>query len=405
MNRQRRLMPRATTLQGEPSAAPRSVKIWRGERGWTLPLREGNRYVVGRHDAADIVFDEGQVSRLHGVLCFDEGDWWFEDYGSEHGTTLRPQEEEERTLSPHLPERLGCGDVIELGNPESRLELLPHLEDPEELSGATCLSAAAQEFRRRLRLAAKTRMPVLLVGPSGAGKSWAAARVHQDSDATGPFVSLHCARLPSDESALHSELLGHLRGAVSGADAPRAGKLVAADGGTLFLDEVECLSEPAQGFLLDVLEGTGDLSPLGAKSQALHGPVFRLVSASKRPLGESPLRRDLAERLMEGHTWRLPTLDERVADIPGLMRLFAAEQETLLGLDTEVSDEAIELACATPWPGQLRQLRAAVITLLQLELAEGALSQQRPSRLILRGKALQEHLAQRGESWGERPTR
>src|SRR5436190_1727835 len=70
----------------------------------------------------------------------------------------------------------------------------------------TQLSAAARAFAERVRLAARTRVPVFLLGPSGAGKTFTARQIHDDSQTPGPFVPINCARLPHDPTALHSEL-------------------------------------------------------------------------------------------------------------------------------------------------------------------------------------------------------
>ncbi|MEW5848648.1 MAG: sigma 54-interacting transcriptional regulator [Myxococcota bacterium] len=409
---------RRVVMPGSLGPAPELVEMktpWRAERAVALRvhrdqmppallmLRE-ERYVLGRHDAADVVFESGAVSRLHAVLRSEEGRWFFQDYDSRNGSTLRrPGADVAVPLPAHKPVELFVGDVVELGTPEARLEVvgasaLPTSEDPTE--DAALISPVSRAFAARIELAARTRVPVFLLGPSGSGKTHTARQIHLKSQGTGPFVPINCARLPQDPAALHSELLGHVRGAFTGAESSRTGKFIQADGGTLFLDEVESLHPLAQGFLLDVLEGSGDLSPLGSRTPVVRAPIFRLVSASKRPLAQSGLRADLCERLAEGHMWKMPTLDERREDIPGLVTVFVNEQSRMLGVPIVITDEAVAAAVDAPWPGQIRQLRAMIMALSQIALAENAGAPAPQRRLVLRRSDVERHLRERDEAFG-----
>ncbi len=401
--------PVKSALERTLGEAVRAVRILRGEGARTLRLDESARYVLGRHDAADIVFDAPEVSRLHGVLRFVGGAWRYEDYGSQNGSTL-VRLDDIRAVPAHAPVELRALDVLELGGEGARIELLPASEaDDDDDDGARSLdvvvSKAARAFAERVRLAARTRVPVFLLGPSGVGKTFTAREIHDASALPGPFVPVNCARLPQEPTALHSELLGHVKGAYTGADGARTGKLVFADGGTLFLDEVESLPALAQGFLLDVLEGSGDLAPLGAQAPRLKPITFRLVAASKLPLGKSGLRDDLCERLAEGHLWRVPGLEERREDIPGLLRRFAAEQEKMLGARVSIPPAAVRFCVDAPWPGQIRQLRASVVALSQLGLARLSERAERTGgkrpEIVLRDGDFAAHLAERELVFGD----
>ena len=391
--------PAKVAAAAAPAGPVRAMRIVRAAGEAVLRLDDGERYVVGRHDAADVVFDGDDVSRLHGVLRHDDGRWWFEDYGSSNGSVVVRVGGGSVDVEPHRPIALGPGDRVELGGAQAVLEALaepPAADDDRRVDVER--SAAARAFAEKVRLAGRTRVPVFLLGPSGVGKTFTARRIHELSGAPGPFVPVNCARLPVEPTALHSELLGHVKGAYTGADTARPGKLVVADGGTLFLDEVESLPPLAQGFLLDVLEGSGDLAPLGAAAVKLKPATFRLVSASKAPLARSGLRPDLCERLAEGHLWRVPTLDERKDDVPALVRRFAAEQAAMLGVAVVVDAGFTDAAKAARWPGQIRQLRACVVVLAQLGLAkqDGARRQ-----VALRAADLQRWLDERADAFGD----
>jgi DNA-binding NtrC family response regulator len=399
--------PRQHTPSSSPpglAALPiAAMVIERDGASTSMSLEGQDRYVLGRHDAADVIFDDAAVSRLHGVLSHHHDAWIYEDYGSHNGTVLMSADGRERALPPRTPTTVQAGDVLELGGPASRVRLAAGLVQSAEhaaRSEDTERSTAAVQFAERLRLAGRTRVPVFLLGPSGVGKTHSARRLHELSRLPGAFVPVNCARLPTDPTALHSELLGHVRGAYTGAEATRTGKLVQADGGTLFLDEVESLPPIAQGFLLDVLEGSGDLAPLGAGAVRLKPLTFRLVSASKRPLRDSGLRPDLCERLAEGHLWRVPSLADRTADIPGFVHRFCREQSALLGVDVTVTDAAVRAAQKAHWPGEVRMLRATFVALAQLALAT-TLERGRASRAIVIDDAvLQRQLREREDVFG-----
>jgi DNA-binding NtrC family response regulator len=410
--RPRVVAPRAAAKASNASdGAVKAARILRGERASTIRLDEGARYVLGRHDAADVAFDAPEVSRLHGVLRFVDGAWLYEDYGSQNGSTL-VRLEDIGPVAAHKPVTLRVHDVIELGGEAARIELLGEAEADEDedadgarevSSSSVELSKAARAFNEKVKLGARTRVPIFLLGPSGVGKTFTARQIHELSSLPGPFVPVNCARLPQEPTALHSELLGHVKGAYTGAENARTGKLVHADGGTLFLDEVESLPSLAQGFLLDVLEGSGDLAPLGAAAPRLKPITFRLVAASKQPLSTSGLRSDLCERLAEGHLWRVPGLEERREDIPGLVKRFAAEQEKMLGAKVIVAPAAIRFCVDAAWPGQVRQLRAAVVALAQLGLARALeKSDDAPSDVVVKLSETDfaAHLAERDAAFG-----
>jgi len=217
-------------------------------------------------------------------------------------------------------------------------------------------SKAARKLEDSVRDGARKSRPVLLFGPSGSGKTYLAQRVHELSGRRGSYIELNCGRLPRDPNQLQSELLGHVKVAYTGATHRRTGALFEADHGTLFLDEVESLPAEAQVFLLDVLEGTSHLRPLGS-DKGLSRPNVRFVCSTKVPLDRTPLREDLVNRLVRGHRIIIPTLAERREDIPILVANILDIIRAEVGALATVTEEAMEFLMTQPWPGHVRQLK------------------------------------------------
>src|SRR5881227_1370085 len=173
-------------------------------------------------------------------------------------------------------------------------------------------------------MAARSDARVLLIGESGTGKELLASHIHQQSPfATGPFVKVNCAAIPTE--LLESELFGHDKGAFTGAMTARRGKFELADGGTIFLDEVGDLHAASQAKLLRVLQ-EGEFHRVGGE-QPIRVKV-RVISATNRDLTEmirdGGFREDLYYRLCVVPI-RVPGLRERPQDIPGLADYFLAE--------------------------------------------------------------------------------
>jgi DNA-binding NtrC family response regulator len=265
---------------------------------------------------------------------------------------------------------LSVDDVVFVGDSGCALSVSDQALAPRDVAArATAISARGQRLERELGRAAASDHVVLLVGTSGSGKTWAARQLHERSGRRGAFIALNAAALPTDQAQLRSLLLGHVKGAFTGATADHEGAFVAADGGTLFLDEVDSLNAVVQGFLLTLLEQSGDLAPLGAPvgapvGRARRGPLsVKVVAASKTPLAQTALRHDLAFRLVDGHIVELPTLAERAEDIPGLVQAFLDELNGTDGTATAFDDDAVAACASAALPGGVRQLRGLVRTL------------------------------------------
>jgi DNA-binding NtrC family response regulator len=205
-----------------------------------------------------------------------------------------------------------------------------------------------------------TDAPVLITGESGTGKELAAISIHRRSGrAAGPFIPINCAALP--KTLVASELFGHEKGAFTGADQRRIGRLQAADKGTVFLDEIGDLPMDLQAHLLRFLQEStidrvGGVHPIKVD--------VRVIAATNVPLrkavAEGRFREDLFFRL-NVLTVEMPPLRERGEDIDRLAAFFvtkfAAEGgKPLAGL----SPEARTLVRAHAWPGNIRELIATM---------------------------------------------
>lgn len=208
------------------------------------------------------------------------------------------------------------------------------------------------------RMAARTDIIILLVGESGAGKDHLASFIHNNSPrASGPFYAINCAAIPSDLA--ESELFGHEPGAFTGANRKKRGLLELAEGGTLLLNEVGELPLHLQAKLLTFLDSRSFTRVGGEKPVTVSA---RLVAATNRNLEEdvahSRFRADLFYRL-NVLAIRVPSLRERIEDLPELAKIIIAklEQELQLHKRAFVADEDMATLCAYHWPGNIRELR------------------------------------------------
>jgi len=202
-----------------------------------------------------------------------------------------------------------------------------------------------------------TDTTLMINGETGTGKGLIARAIHKKSNRSDkPFVQINCGAIP--ENLLESELFGHLKGAFTGATAPKKGKFEMADGGTLFLDEIGDMSLDLQVKLLRALEEK-EFEPVGG-CRTIKVDV-RVIAATHRDLKtkvkEGTFRKDLYYRLYVIPI-DLPPLRDRKSDIPLMVPYFIEmvnrEQHRNV---TGFSRNAIHMLMDHDWEGNVRELK------------------------------------------------
>ena len=222
-------------------------------------------------------------------------------------------------------------------------------------------SMAIQSVRQQIRKVAPLDVPVLIQGESGTGKELVARALHMMSQRReGRLVTVNAAALPA--TLVESELFGYAPGSFTGADRKgRAGKFEQADGGTIFLDEIGDMPIEVQSKLLRVLQDRVVERVGGDKATRVD---FRLCSATNRDLEafieQNKFRLDLYYRISPV-TIVLPTLEERIEDLPLLFHHFVQEMAVKYGRPLpEVALDLPNHLMDRRWPGNVRQLRHEV---------------------------------------------
>jgi DNA-binding NtrC family response regulator len=221
---------------------------------------------------------------------------------------------------------------------------------------AIIASEPMQRLMDLVQRVARSSATTLVTGESGVGKELVARAIHNYSArASKPWVDFNCAALP--EQLLESELFGHERGAFSGAETTKPGLFELAHQGTIFLDEVGELDARLQVKLLRVLDGAPYYRLGGVRKVSSD---VRVVAATNRDLeravAQGRFRSDLFHRLSQ-FTLHVPPLRTRQADIEPLARHFLAEHFPEL----HMGDSALSALHGYSWPGNIRELRNAVI--------------------------------------------
>lgn len=231
---------------------------------------------------------------------------------------------------------------------------------PETGEAIVGRSEVMQEIYKRIGQVAASDVTVLLTGERGTGKELVARALYQHSRrARKPYLPLNCAAIPME--LLESELFGHERGAFTGAQHRRIGKLEQCNGGTLFLDEVGDMPLATQAKLLRVLQDK-TFERVGG-NERIQVDV-RFIVATNRDLEnlirEGLFRADLYDRLNVVRI-HLPPLRDRKEDIPLLVDYFLNRFRKEVGRKVRgISRKALERLVDYDWPGNVRELQNAL---------------------------------------------
>ncbi len=217
-----------------------------------------------------------------------------------------------------------------------------------------------REIIAKIDLVVKTGASVFITGESGTGKEVIARYIHKKSDrADKPWVAINCAALPRD--VIDNELFGHEKEAFTGAVSNRPGCFEVAHGGTLFLDEIGEMHPQVQAKLLRAIE-LRSFRRVGGKDEI--AVDVRIVAATNRNLAEAlksgQLREDLYYRLGVVEIV-LPPLRDRRSDVPLLVQYFTCQLCEKYGRSCkQFTPEAMKLMTGYSWPGNVREVRNAV---------------------------------------------
>ncbi len=271
--------------------------------------------------------------------------------------------------------RLVVGKALEkrdLAHENQRLRL--QLRDQSAIPTIVGKSSRMQEIFGLVRQVAPTRANILITGESGTGKELIARAIHNLSDRReAPFVAVNCGANP--ENLLESELVGHVKGSITGASANKPGLFEVANGGTIFLDEIGDMDLLLQVKVLRAIQQRAFQRVGGTNEIRVD---VRIVASTNRRLEqevrEGRFREDLFYRLNVIEI-QLPPLRERVEDLPQLVHHFMEKFSTELGKDVrELEPEVLPALESYGFPGNVRELE---------KIVERAVTLARTSRITL----------------------
>jgi two-component system, NtrC family, response regulator AtoC len=240
-------------------------------------------------------------------------------------------------------------------------------------------SEAMQAVRHRVDRAAGLNVPILILGESGTGKEVLARFVHERSPwSAGPFVKVNCPAIPG--TLIESELFGYEKGAFTGANAAKPGRMEYASGGTLFLDEIAELDQSLQAKLLHVLQD-GRYTRIGDHEEKMMDA--RVICATNRHLQHEietgGFRSDLFYRI-NVISITLPSLRDRRDDIPYLIEYLRLQFNRRFKREAAPpSRETVQILQQRDWPGNVRELENCMARYVILG-SEEAFYSERPEK-------------------------
>ena len=243
---------------------------------------------------------------------------------------------------------------------EENVRLKEKVSELTQAGPILAVSPGMEHVLEMIRTVAETDSSVVIRGESGTGKELVARAIHAQSRRRYfPLVAVNSGSIP--ETLLESELFGHEKGAYTGAQYRRKGKIELANGGTLFLDEIGDVTPKMQIDLLRVLE-THRFTRLGGNQEIASD--FRLICATHKNLEklveDERFREDLFYRI-NVFSIQVPPLRERPDDILPLARFFVEKYARAMGKPArEIAPEAQGVLTAYRWPGNVRELENAV---------------------------------------------
>ena len=273
----------------------------------------------------------------------------------------------EKPITPKRLRAITARAIQSVGLRRQNAELKQRLDEKFGFDGIIYCSDKMQAVIDRLKRIAPTDATVLITGESGTGKELIAQAIHQNSPRKGKrLVPLNCAAVA--ENLVESELFGHAKGDFTDAHADRMGAFEYADGGSLFLDEIGDMPLATQTKLLRVLEEHQITRVGDHKPQEVN---VRVISATNRMLEEAvannEFRNDLYYRL-NVVTIELPALRERRDDIVPLVDHFRKQFCDRHAKQVEsISAVVMRQLYAHAWPGNIRQLRNAIESMVVLD--------------------------------------
>jgi len=247
------------------------------------------------------------------------------------------------------------------------------LSEKAVVEGVMGESAQIKRVLNQVKIVAPTNLTVIIQGESGTGKELIARMIHQESERKDkPFIAVDCGAIPV--ALAESELFGYEKGAFTGSDEKKEGRIEQADQGTLFFDEITNLPDAIQMKLLRVIEER-KLQHLGGKKDI--DINVRIIAATNIDFYEAvksgKFRNDLFQRLNEFYIF-LPPLRERKEDIPILAKHFLDKANKELNRKIKgFAADAMKFLHNYHWPGNVRELKNVIkkaVILIDYDISE-----------------------------------